>query len=230
MQLSDQSVSALLERYPDNIYDWAPEYGEPGYDLPEGGLVVLGDYWCRCKQHPRAGQSQHSFSGRREIVAEDLHDIGEHHPRIWEQMKSQGYEFEWYDEWAIDHEAGKVYRTQGDSYMWRPSAIYDEGGELMTADTDLEVWLEWLLDEPGRRCLPTNIIDISQLEEVGFFRWPEPDSDDFENGWHPGQTDDPAKILAEIARTHPDHDAVFVLTENSQFYSKFAAYIRPQGD
>jgi hypothetical protein len=218
MELSDATIGELLERwwegYPQHVYDYADEYGEPGYGSHRTTRVVLGDYWCRCDKF---GTDQYGSK---------LHGISDHHPRVWRAMEDAGVEFEWYDEWMVDHETypSKAYRTQPDSYMWQPSVILTDDCEWLTPDSDITEWVEWAVNTPSRALYRRH---LDQLVDAGFTRWPDEDAW-YENGWHPGQTDDPKQITEQIRADYPDHDIVFVITDTGQFDIRFAAYIREE--
>ena len=204
-----QSVIAFLEAVVPEMTDYAGAYGEPGYRLPDGKtpLVVLGSYWCRCDK----------FGDDR------LHDIARHYPHAFERLEANGVELEWLDEWMVDYESDKAYRTEPDSYSWKPSVVLSDDGEWLTPDDDIETWIGYVANEPTR-CLPDNIYSASDLEEVGFDRW----NGTFESGWHPGQTADPTAISDEIRAAHDsDLDIVFVLDNVGQFDIAFSAYFRP---
>lgn len=221
MKLSYQTIQRLFEDWVDHqkhIHDWCGEYGEPGYSTREGDtpMVWLGDWWCTCHD---------PFPGRTEEQANDprpLHGISDHYPRLFAQLESQGIEMEWYDEWVVDHEYGKCYRVSGDSYMWQPVTRYTNYGDLLTPDDDIETWIEDIKN--GRGVLPSRVWSSGDLIAAGFTLW----EDRLEAGWHPGQDADPETIMKAIREVHGDSvDIVFQLSENSQFYSVFAAYIRP---
>ena len=213
MQLSYERVQAVLEALSGDDWQWCSEYGEPGYSTPSGAttpMVVLGDYWCHCP----------NFVGERH-PDRPLHGKEVHHPRLWAQLESQGVQFEWYDEWTIDYESDKAYRTSGDSYSWMPSAIYDDVGDLLTPDTDIETWIEYVKNEPTR-CLLSRVHDASDLILAGFEQF----NGKYESGWYPGQDDDPVKITDRIRREYPDHDIVFLIDANGQFDTEFSSWIR----
>jgi hypothetical protein len=210
MELSQQTVSGILERLANDgvVTDLAKEYGEPGYELAEGSTpaVVLGSYWCR------------------RCPDKDLHAVETHHPRLWAQLEAQGLSFEWYDEWVVDWEnGGKAYRTTGDSYGWQPSLVVTDDGEMLTPDDDLETWVEWATEDPSARCIPSTIAGGADVEALGFTRH----NGQFENGWHPGQTDDPRAIVSALRERYGDEvKIVFTLDSTGQFDVAFSAYYR----
>lgn len=228
MGFSNETLDrVLLEPFFDGSHDWdrVGEYGEPGYGNPNTRLIVFGDYWCRCGQHPRAGQP-HGYRRDDTIKPDDMHDVMSHHPLAWQALEDSGVEFEWHDEWAIDYQNDKCYRTTGDSYSWQPSAIHDDYGELLTPDDDIEVWIDWAKNEPTR-CLLSRVHSPSDLEAVGFEQF----NGQYESGWY-GVEDNPTEITKKIqaAIDHDDLEIVFMISGNEQFRMTFNAYIRVPDD
>lgn len=208
----DRLFQPIVERH---NWETASEYGEPGYGSRER-LVVLGDYWCRCG------------------TPDKLHTQEEHHPLAWQAWIDSGVELEWHDEWMVDYDTSKAYRTKADSYSWQPSVIRDwEYDYWLTPDSPISEWIEWAKNDP-ERCLLSNLHDASDLEEVGFIEW-APDRDGawssgpYETGWHAGQNDDPRKVYDEIVeRCDYPVEVVFCITEQSQFYTGWSAYYRKE--
>lgn len=230
MELSQRFVDTLVERLVEEgvVTDYASEYGEPGYRFYGDGTqrFLIGDWWCKCGEFHRYPDGR--LERRRGYNDEHgppnpnrLHDVQSHHPRLWQQLESQGVEVAFYDEWMVDYETGKAYRTTGDSYHWQPSVVCDDNGEWMTPDTDIEVWVDWARNTPTR-CLFD--WQRSDLESAGF----ENVNGVFEAGWFEGQTDDPVKLLKRYQDATDDRNAefVFMIDENSQFYTKFVLYRR----
>lgn len=200
MEISMESIRGAVEKRwstQDMVHDWCNEYGEPGYSIYSGDTPV--------------------------ILLGDWNERKRIHKRLFAQLESQGVQFEWYDEWeAID---GKAYRSQPDSYGWECSIALTNDCEWLTPEDDLETWIEWALE--GNRLINDSQVPnlARKLTEAGWTRMP--DEDAYENGWHPGQTDEPSEIRKAILAEHgPDTQIVFALVENSQFYIRFAAYYR----
>lgn len=226
MQLSDSTISAICERFD---WQWCSRYGEPGYGSHIGAgttRVVLGYYWTRPGQpgwHPKLhdGTDRHQLWG-----------LAKRWPRLFGQLEEQGVELEWADEWLIDYEHDKAYRTTGDSYSWEPCTVYDEYGDLLTPDSDLDDWLAWAFGRPLERPLNDARLggNLTQwLAVAGFARFPSDGSDRFEAGWYPGQTDTPASALAAL-KMHVGHDQFeFVVAVDyvQQFDAGFSLYWRP---
>lgn len=200
MQLSIDKIRESAEiRWgsQDMVHDYASEFGEPGWASEPPKLILLGDW---NERGPRK------------------------HPRVADALEAAGVELLWYDEWTVDSNTGKVWRTSPDSYGWEcPVAWWD--GELMTPDDDFETWLDYAIQE-GEGLNRTQVPDLERkLTEAGFTRVPE--DDNYESGWHPGQTDDPDEIMKAMRLEHgPAAEIVFALVENSQFYIRFAVFYR----
>ena len=210
MQLSDKSLYELCDRF-----DWqyASFYGEPGYEqsyLTQQRAVILGDYWLR-------GDDK---------TIDDLQHFEQRWPRIWQALEESGVSFEWYDEWTIDYDHSKAYRTQADSYGWQTSIVWTDDGELITPDDDIQCWIDWAVDNP-ERCLMSRIHSSADLIAAGFTKWPDDDTF-FENGWHPGQTDNPKDILQRIKDHDDELQVVFHIDSVGQWDVRFTAYTRKE--
>lgn len=144
---------------------------------------------------------------------------------IGEYLEEAGYACEWSDEWYVDYDYDKAYRTSPDSYGWQPQIMFSEAcGDYITPDDPLEDWIqECSIQSPNdrMRALP-GWVTAAQLEEQGFEKF----NGLFETGWHPGQTDDPSKTAREIFKDDSIHDVVFRIVENSQFYIVLEAWKR----
>lgn len=229
MILSYDTIRAVIEPIIEaHGGDYCDDYGEPGYSFPYGAetpMFVAANWWCRCGKNPHAGKPK-GWDGNKVTQPGDLHDFGAHHPRIFAQMEAQGVEMHWNDEWWIDHETGKAYRTQADSYSWQSSIQWNEDiCDYMTPDHDFDVWIEWAVNNTSR-CLMARY--RSDLEAAGFTQWEPNDPHRYHSGWYEGMTDDPVKVRAEIDRwSDNQEDVVFLLDETSQFYVGFSAWTRP---
>lgn len=132
-----------------------------------------------------------------------------------------GFELEWCDEWAVVND--KAWRTQANSYDWEPSWRVTNDGEEITRDDGAEAWIEeaamtdWA--QPAG-CVPSWVTP-ADLEAAGYNLFEA----DKESGWFPGQTDEPGPI-AKRAFEQGAERVVFRLTENSQFYMKWEAWVK----
>ena len=89
MHISSETIERLLEKrgaYP----QWAPEYGEPGYNEAPANGIIFAD-WNQVNKRVYAWLEKHGFALE------------------WSD--------EWTVIWDND---GKAYRTSPDCYQWRP--------------------------------------------------------------------------------------------------------------
>ena len=155
-----------------------------------------------------------------------FHDWNNVEQKIQDYLELAGYELEWGDEWTIDYDNDKAYRTSGNSYHWESQIRYDDSGNMYTPDSDVSDWLDLCQVVAGdtvTQCLPSYISD-DLLETQGYIKY---NADSFENGWCAGQTDEPNDISKKLFVEIGDCESlVFKLDENSQFYSKFSVYYK----
>jgi hypothetical protein len=139
-----------------------------------------------------------------------------------DMLEAEGYSLEWSDEWVIDYDNNKAYRTSPDSYDWQPSVWWNDDGQMFTPDDDASDWIDAMVDNP-RMALPSRITQ-TDLEEAGFSKY----SDHEESGLHTGMDADPKERFKEIKdRFGDDCEVVFRMTEVSQFYVVWESYARP---
>lgn len=142
-------------------------------------------------------------------------------------LEKCGYSLEWSDEWYIDYDYSKAYRTSPDSYHWEPQIMLPaEACEYITPDDSPSVWIEACqITSNGQpvQCLPSWVSN-ADIEDAGF----KLQQSDFESGHFPGQTDDPEKIAKSLFNAGA-YRVVFRKIENSQFYCKFAVYADFEG-
>lgn len=130
-------------------------------------------------------------------------------------LKKMGYAIEWSDEWCLCDCCGNALRTSPDSYSWKRSYIETADGRYcLNCFTDAD--LEQYEDDPDR-CITFEI----DLAKYGYHLL----EDGFENGWHPGQTDNP-RTIAQRLWNDGHTGLLFKLTEQSQFYAVFAVWER----
>lgn len=232
MELSQETIHKIIERFE---WDWCNEYGERGYGDHRTTMVVLGDFWLRPnapKYDPKRGLWRAGLDHRYDTGQHDwgMASIDRRFPRIFQQLEEQGVAFEWCDEWIIDYEYSKCYRTTGDSYGWTPSYRMSEYGDMLTPDSDFDDWLDWARNDLDNALCDSMVGDNvdRMLDERGYTRRP-PDGDRFEFGWHPGQNDTPRGVLDDITRDtggRPgvDFEYVFVIDAVGQFDMHFAIW------
>jgi len=140
-------------------------------------------------------------------------------PRIAKILEKLGYQCEWEDEWAVCDECGKAIRIVPNSYSWKPSYWSPEDCGIICHNcvkANPEYYLEWL-NGNEKHCLTLDI----DLTKYGYSLY----RNNYENGWHDGQDDDPAAI-AEYLRGNEITDFIFVLDSVGQFDINFSVWVK----
>lgn len=159
------------------------------------------------------------------VMSGEMSDKLNKHRALERAAESAGIDLVHYDEYTVDYETGKAWRTQPDSYFWQPAVVWDENGNMLTPDDDIEYWIEWAKNNPSR-CITKAMLPDSVLHEAGFEYYPS-DDERYENGLHQGMDDDPVKLYESVRASLPESDIIFRLTESSQFYVTFKMMSRP---
>jgi hypothetical protein len=136
-------------------------------------------------------------------------------------LERYGYSLEWDDEWGVCEGCNKAVRTSPDSYGWQPSFVLLHDCEIVCVDClngDAGDYLESLENNP-RKALNLPSIDPA---EWGYARL----EDGFENGWHPGQNDNPQEIFKRLTAQYPR--LLFQITGVGQFDVGFAVWSHPE--
>lgn len=139
--------------------------------------------------------------------------------RVQQYLKAAGYSLEWEDEWYLDYDNGRAWRTSPNSYDWQCQVAYGDGF-VLTPDDDVTDWIDLFRDD-YHRALPSRI-KPSELEALG---WTRVEGNDFENGWFPGQNDNPETIYRRLITEPNVLHVLFRLMEISQFYVKFEVWV-----
>lgn len=195
--------------------------------LSNNDLVGAFFYWAECVNvhfdcASKYGEPGYFLpKGKTFIILANWNDVPKEITRLLEETCELHYP----DEWVVDHDYDKAWRTEPDSYIWMSSIRYNNG-ELLTTDDDPELWAEYLMEEPNRAAHPS--VD---LESIGFM----PCGEIYENGLHRGQDDDPAKVLLDLGnrlsgKLDPESDEklqiVFRLIGVGQFDVRWKALYR----
>lgn len=129
----------VLGRLIDNgDMDIAYEYGESDYTLEENKKAILFANWNRLDKYPN-----------------------------FMNWIEESYEIEWDDEWIIDPNSNKAYRSQSNSYGWQQQYRISDCGDLITPDSDIEDWINFCKVTANNlhrtpQCLP-DFIDVLEL-------------------------------------------------------------------
>lgn len=143
--------------------------------------------------------------------------------RVCAYLEEAGYELEWSDEWYVDYDNGKAWRTSPDSYSWVCAIRYTEHG-VLTPDDPIEDWItDTEMTDHGHTpsALPDWITEEDLIEQ-GYERH----NGRFESGFYPGQNDDP-KEVAKLMFSELDAEAVVFRIEGcGQFDLHWQAWFR----
>lgn len=153
--------------------------------------------------------------GKKGVLLSNWNDVPKH---IVSALEKQ-YEIEYSDEWIVDHNRGKCYRAQPDSYDWKPSVIFIDGDFFTRddAEDDPESYIEILVNDSEM----VELFDVD-LETYGFTKL---NLDSYENGLY-GTQDKPRDILKQLLQKHPKGEFIFGRYENEQFRCTFSVYGR----
>lgn len=152
---------------------------------------------------------------------------GETGSALFTALEGIGVECEWLDEWTECQECFRLVRTAANSYGWQASYAWLEDCGPTCHECLVKYGDDALADYLNDAHKAITWCGPDHLATLGFVRYGE---DEYENGWHPGQTDDPAAITATIRETMPEHDIVFLIDSVGQFDMRFSAYVRPARD
>lgn len=201
-------------------------YAEPGYPTDPSAVIVFGNWNPRSVEgvtDPRAphGSDNDRWGSKDNRVTMPC--------RLFDALERVGAECEWSDEWSQCSDCYRAVRTTENSYSWRPSYAWFDGGIschecLIGCGEDALAGFgvgEYSYVNDPSKCVAW--CEPSHVESFGYVKWNE---QTYESGWHPGQDDKPEAIFAEIKAAHPDASVVFLLDDSSQFYIRFSAYVR----
>src|SRR5512138_3892393 len=140
-------------------------------------------------------------------------------PELGNILTRAGYSCEWSDEWSTCEDCGGAVRTSADSYSWEPSyRIIDECSVVCHECMDWEAYCRSVEDDPTKA-----VGSDVDPEEYGYERLSDPE--EYENGLHAGQTDEPAKILAAL-KAQGKTGVLFRISGVGQFDVTFETWIR----
>ena len=183
----------------EDMYWHSAGYAEPGYDEPESGAIVLGNW----NDITEFDEETRTFN--------TLDDTPSRLARIFEIL---GADIGWSDCWSDCHECGALVRTDPDSYGWRPHYHIDEGSLVCFDCLDAEEYLEGLEE---------NKHAINQMFEPGEHGYVLV-ADRFERGMHYGQDAHPG-LIAELMNEAGIKRWLFNLDSKGQFDIDFSLWI-----
>jgi len=186
-----------------NEIQWYSEYAD-GSDAPKG---IVAANWNDDDRYDAKRKERVDLSPR----------IRSRLCAIFEKL---GVEIEWSDMVSSCGGCGKCIRTEPDSYGWQPDFVTTDGDILCAecAKDDAETLLENA--EGGVWNMPA--IDPA---DYGYVPLPE----EYETGWHPGQTDDPKKVLRELSKKGISR-ALIVIDDVGQFDSRWRVFVKEENE
>jgi len=170
--------------------------------------------WCSSYGEPGYSDPE------RGIIFANWNDISK---LVGDYLEEAGFDLHFSDEWLIDYNHDKAYRTVADSYSWQSSILFTECGDPLTPDDLADEWIDELAitdqAQSIRGALPSFISEESLTQE-GFQKLDE----DHENGWY-GRVDDPQEIAIKLWNEVEDLDrVVFRLSGVGQFAVQFETW------
>lgn len=181
-----------------NELQWYEGYAD-GRDAPKG---IVAANWNDADCYYKETQARVTYPERLQS-------------RLCAIFKKLGVEIEWSDTVTGCSDCGKCIQTEPDCYSWQPGFIVGDGEIFCSecAEDDAETLLE---DAEGGTW---NNASIDPADH-GYVALPE----SYETGWHPGQNDDPRKVLAAL-RAKGINRALVVIEDVGQFDSKWRVYV-----
>src|SRR5258706_1446726 len=144
--------------------------------------------------------------------------------RILDGLQKQGFELEWSDEWYIDYDNDKAWRTSPDSYGWVCSIAFKDNGKVLTPDDDISDWIEYCqITKNNNLDRLAALPDFFTKEQIEKQEWIQKEQV-YENGFHAYQTDDPKKITKELLETY--ESIMFQIYSQGQFDTHFVVYVK----
>lgn len=105
-------------------------------------------------------------------------------------LERMGYALEWSDEWTTCEDCGKAIRTSPNCYDWTPYYVEQDGAVCFNC-VDWESYLESIEDRPSKAAM-------SHVNPADYGYMRVSDAGEYENGFHPGQNDNPEAILEAL--------------------------------
>ena len=199
------------------VMDVLHGYADPRYGAADA-IIVLGNWNTRDKYDP----TRTTPLTKDETLPARL-------ARVLERI---GAEVEWYDEWAQCSECYRAIRTEPDSYSWRPAFAWLDDCSIVCSrcllgDVNDSIESGEYVNNADKAITWT---DGATLEGAGWTQWAPGDPRQYENGWHPGQDDDPKDVLATILADDPDAEVLFLISDIGQFDLRFVALTRDRDE
>jgi len=134
-------------------------------------------------------------------------------------LEALGYDIEWQDEWHIDYDNGKAWRTVGNSYHWVCAVAFDgENSRILTPDDDVSDWVDYAENQTDV-ALPDWVTEES-MTELGFVKT----DDDYAHGLY-NRADKPSDIASQL-KANGVESFVFQIDGSNQFETQFSVFVK----
>jgi hypothetical protein len=157
------------------------------------------------------------------VILADWNNIPQ---KYYDVLEKHGYSCEWEDEWIVCDNCYKAFRSSPSSYGWE---MYGYIGDEHAVCGDCIDWDEYLesIENKPRRAVTCTLLHKHEDEITSRYTLVQ---EGFENGFRPGQNDDPASILASLLTNDPNGRYIFVIDEQGQFDIDFSVYRKNEDD
>ncbi|KPK66697.1 MAG: hypothetical protein AMS21_00660 [Gemmatimonas sp. SG8_38_2] len=158
------------------------------------------------------------------ILFSDWSGVSEHDMAV---LENAGHEMEWSDEWDKCDECSGAVRTSANCYLWKP-AYYRNKDDIvcercvLANDGETRRYIDWCNGDFTRAIT----IDGIDLEKFGYKKL---NDHSLQTGFHGGMNDDPETLGRNLQKVGVT-EFVFVIDENSQFYTNWSVWIKTDID
>lgn len=209
LELSAEDILSNIERWSGEYSNSYVEYGRVNYeDADSTDQLIILAYW-------------HD---------DPLAKIGK---MLQAKFEDAEVTVQFNDEWVCCSECGVWCRTTPTHYGWQPNYVTTTGDivcrSCVEADPDYVLGVDHGFVDETNKALPSWGQALAENDGWTCFE-PEEGCAHYENGWYPGQTDTPEKIVEYLAETLPNHHHLFVLTSVGQFDVHWTVLVKPMED
>jgi hypothetical protein len=165
--------------------------------------TVLDEHICSfCQEYGEPGYTKSREDGI--ILIADVNDIP---GSMFDILEENGYDLEYSDEWVVDYEYDKAYRTQPNSYGWEMSCFFsEEHCEYLGIEDNQELYLEDKINDASKA-----VNSDFDLEKYGF---EDIEQVCHETGWY-GIVEDPEAVFEMFSERYDE--LVFQICSVGQF-------------
>jgi len=192
--------------------EYYEDYAQPCYALEENQFIALGNW----NQESEYVDGEH-------VITDNTMGI------LSRRLESIGAELDWNDECIACGDCGKLIRTTpayyGDLSHYWISKDGDVTCAVCTRESYKEEYIEHLVTstEEYEQVSANTVLSEEELEELGWVNA----NGIFENGWHPGQTDDPKDISEGVVNAGIEQH-FYSIDHEGQFDIHFTVWIKPE--